>query len=143
MELPEIGPRWLLISAAIMMLIALAEAWLVTLILYAKVGALKKLFPASHNLIRSHVDYTIMTALSGMYYLVVEHLALTIPDWVIVIYCVGVLYNPAGFIAKAINPKMGNSDSVLGRLLVCLGFVPATLGFGYLSLAILSATLVA
>ena len=69
--------------------------------------------------------------------------ALTIPDWVIVIYCVGVLYNPAGFIAKAINPKMGNSDSLLGRLLVCLGFVPATLGFGYLSLAILSATLVA
>lgn len=143
MELPEIGPRWLLISAAIMMLIALAEAWLVTLILYAKVGALKKLFPASHNLIRSHVDYTIMTALTGMYYLVVEHLSLTIPGWVIVIYCVGVLYNPAGFIAKAINPKMGNSDSLLGRLLVCLGFVPATLGFGYLSLAILSATLVA
>ncbi|SFM32801.1 hypothetical protein [Marinobacter zhejiangensis] len=137
MSFPEVGPAWLLLTAAIAMLISLLEAWLATLIIYGKVRWLKKIFPATHNLIRSHVDYTIMTALTGFVYYAIDHLALSIPDAIIVIYCVGVLYNPAGFIAKAINPNMGNSDTVLGRAMVCIGFLPATIGFGYIMVAII------
>lgn len=137
MSFPDVSPAWLLLTAAISMLIALVEAWLATLIIYGKVGVLKKVFPATHNLIRSHVDYTIMTALTGVVYFAIEHLALAIPDAIIVIYCIGVLYNPAGFIAKAMNPNMGNSDTVFGRLMVCAGFLPATIGFGYIMVAII------
>ncbi|WP_299732613.1 hypothetical protein [uncultured Endozoicomonas sp.] len=134
---PEITPEWLLITAAIAMLISLVEAWLATLIIYGKVEFLRKIFPATHNLIRSHVDFTIMTALAGVLYLIITHLNLEIPDWVITIFCIGVLYNPSGFIAKAINPEMGGANTTFGKVMVCLGFVPATIGFGYTSLAIL------
>lgn len=65
------------------------------------------------------------------------HLQLEIPPAVIAIFCIGLLYNPAGFIAKAINPNMGNSDSVSGRMMVCAGFLPATIGFGYIMIAVL------
>lgn len=135
----EITPHWLLITAAIALLISLFEAWLVTLIIYGKVGFLKKIFPATHNLIRSHVDYTIMTALLGFTYLALEHLQLELPKAIIVILCIGVLYNPFGFVLKAINPKAGNSDTVLGRVMVCLGFLPTTIGFGYAMIIILVA----
>ena len=137
--MPEVSPDWLLITAAIAMLISLVEAWLATLIIYGRVEFLRKVFPATHQLIRSHVDFTIMTALAGVLYFIIVYLYLEIPDWVIVIFCIGVLYNPSGFIAKAMNPDMGNAKTTFGKVMVCLGFVPATIGFGYVSLAILGA----
>ncbi len=135
----EITSQWLLITAAIALLISLFEAWLATLIIYGKVGFLKKIFPATHNLIRSHVDYTMMTALVGFIYLALDHLQIELPKAIIVILCIGVLYNPFGFVLKAINPKAGNSDTVMGRIIVCAGFLPATIGFGYSMIAILNA----
>lgn len=141
MVFPTPKPEWLLITAAIAMLISLAEAWIATLIIYGKVGFLKKIFPATHNLIRSHVDYTIMTALGIAFYFVIDHLKLQIPASIIVIFCIGLLYNPAGFIAKAMNPNAGNSDTVFGTVMVCLGFVPATIGFAYVMIAVLQALL--
>lgn len=135
----EVTSQWLLITAAIALLISLFEAWLATLIIYGKVSFLKKIFPATHNLIRSHVDYTIMTALVGFIYLALDHLHIELPKAIIVILCIGVLYNPFGFVLKAINPKAGNSDTVMGRVIVCAGFLPATIGFGYSMIAILNA----
>lgn len=119
-SLLEVSPSWLLVTGVIALLISLIEAWIATLIVYGKVEFLRKIFPATHNLIRSHVDYTIMTALLGFTYFSIIHLSLQIPAWVIVTLCIGVLYNPFGFVIKAINPAAGSSDTVLGRV-----FVPA------------------
>lgn len=127
----EVTSQWLLITAAVALLISLFEAWLATLIIYGKIAFLKKIFPATHNLIRSHVDYTIMTALLGFTYLALDHLHIELPKVIIVILCIGVLYNPFGFVLKAMNPNAGNSDTVMGRIIVCAGFLPATIGFGY------------
>jgi len=135
----EVTPSWMLITAAIAMLISLLEAWLATLIIYGKVAFLKKIFPATHNLIRSHVDYTIMTALLGFTYFAIIHLNIDLPKSIIVILCIGVLYNPFGFVIKAINPQAGNSDTLAGKVMVCVGFLPATIGFGYSMIAIIMA----
>lgn len=139
--LSNITNEWLIFTAAIALLISLFEAWLATLIVYAKVRFLKKIFPATHNLIRSHVDYTIMTALTGFCYFSVIHLAIDLPKAIIVILCFGVLYNPFGFVIKAINPNAGNSETLLGKIMVCSGFLPATIGFGYTMVAIINALL--
>ena len=80
-----------------------------------------------------------MTALVGFIYLALDHLQIELPKAIIVILCIGVLYNPFGFVLKAINPKAGNSDTVMGRIIVCAGFLPATIGFGYSMIAILNA----
>jgi hypothetical protein len=133
----SVTPEWMLITAAVALLISLVEAWLATLIIYGKIGFLKRIFPATHNLIRSHVDYTIMAALLGFTYFSVAHLGIYIPKYIIVILCIGVLYNPFGFVIKAINPNAGNSDTFFGKLIVCLGFIPATIGFGYAMIAII------
>lgn len=138
-NISEVTPVWMLITAAVALLISLVEAWLATLIIYGKVGFLKKIFPATHNLIRSHVDYTIMTALLGFTYFAIIHLGIDLPKSIIVILCIGVLYNPFGFVIKAIKPDAGNSDTLGGKIMVCVGFLPATIGFGYSMIAILAA----
>jgi len=122
---------WLLVVAAGVMIFSLLEAWLATLIVYGKVKFLKKIFPATHNLIRSHVDYLMMTSLLVVSYFVCLHLNIVLPKWVIVLLCIGVIYNPFGFFIKAINPSAGQSDTLFGKIMVCMAFLPTTIGFGY------------
>ena len=130
-SLSEVTMSWLLVVAAGVMIFSLFEAWLATLIIYGKVKFLKKIFPATHNLIRSHVDYLMMTSLLVVSYFICLHLAIVLPAWVIVLLCIGVIYNPFGFFIKAINPNAGQSDTLLGKIMVCVAFLPTTIGFGY------------
>ena len=80
-SLCEISLLWLLATAAGVMLFSLLEAGLATLIVYGKVAFLKKIFPVPHNLIRSHVDYLIMTTLLCVTYFTCLHLAIELPKW--------------------------------------------------------------
>ncbi len=137
--LNEVGLSWLLVTAAGVMLFSLFEAWLATLIIYGKVGFLRKIFRVPHNLIRSHVDYLIMTVLLCVSYFLCLHLSIELPAWLIITLCFGVVYNPFGFFVKAINPEAGNADTVFGRVMVCLSFVPTTVGFGYVMVAVINA----
>ncbi|MBK8973902.1 MAG: hypothetical protein IPM37_22015 [Hahellaceae bacterium] len=136
-SLSEISHTWLLATAAGVLLFSLFEAWLATLIVYGKVAFLKRLFPVPHNLVRSHVDYLIMTTLLVISYFLCQHLAIELPKWLILVLCGGVIYNPFGFFIKAIKPNAGNAETPFGRVLVCLGFLPTTIGFGYVMGAVL------
>lgn len=136
-SLSEVSLSWLLATAAGVMLFSLLEAWLATLIIYGKVGFLKKIFPVPYNLIRSHVDYLIMTTLLCVSYFLCLHLAIDLPKWLIVTLCFGVIYNPFGFFIKAINPNAGSAETPWGRALVCLSFVPTTVGFSYVMFMVL------
>ena len=129
--------NWLLVTAAGVTLFSLALAWLGSLIIYGKIAALRKVFPATHNIIRCHVDYLIMASLLGLVYFSCLHLGIALPTAVVVILCIGVIYNPIGFLFQAVDPNFGKSDSVAGRVGVLLGFLPATIGFGYAMIAIL------
>ena len=119
------------------MLISLLLAWLATLSIYGKVAVIKKVFPVTHNLVRAHIDYLLMTALLGIAYFACLSLEITLPNLIIALTCFGVLYNPVGFIAQAHNPKAGRSDDLLSRIMVCVGFLPTTIGFGYIFLKVL------
>lgn len=130
---------WLLITAASVVLFSLVLAWLGSLIIYGRVETLRKLFPATHNLIRCHVDYLIMAALLGLVYFSCLHLGIVLPTWVVAILCFGVVYNPLGFIFQAVDPTFGKSDTLGNKLFVCTGFLPATIGFVYAMVAILDA----
>lgn len=134
-----VSMEWLLVTAAGVLLFSLFEAWLATLILYAKVNWLKKIFPSTHNLIRSHIDYLMMTSLLGVSYFFCWLLNIVLPSSIIVILCIGVIYNPFGFFVKAINPKAGQSETLVGKIMVCLGFLPTTIGFGYVMVAVIDA----
>lgn len=122
---------WLLATAAFSVLFSLLLAWLATIIIYLKVKSLKRVFPATHNLIRAHIDYLIMSCLLGVVFSAYQYLQLSLPPAIVVILCFGVIYNPLGFVVKAVKPKTGESGSLQDKIMVTLGFIPATLGYGY------------
>lgn len=135
----QISMEWILVTAACITLFSLLEAWVATLILYWKVAILKRLFPATQNLIHSHIDYLIMAGLLGLVYFACLGLKVTLPNAIIFTLCIGAAYNPFGFVVKAVNPKAGMSGSIKDIVMVSVGFLPATIGFGYAMIAILGA----
>ena len=92
------------------------------LIIYAKVKRLKAIFPATHQLIRAHIDYLLMFILLVVTYYLAKELSITLPLWVIALLCIGSLYNPFGFILLAIKPTLANPETRLQKLRALTGF---------------------
>ena len=133
----EINMTWLLVVAAGMMLFSLFEAWLATLIMYAKVGWLARIFKAPRNLVRSHIDYLMMTTLVlGVYFLCML-LHIELPAVIILLLTIGVILNPFGFLLQSIDPTFGKSETFAGKIVTCASFLPTTIGFGYPMCAVL------
>lgn len=137
----EISLSFLPFTAALCLVISLALAWLASLIVYAKVAVLKRIFPATHQLIRAHIDYLLMALLLVMGFYLVERFALLLPDAIVLLVCIGALYNPFGFIVLAMKPAMANPETMGEKLRILLGFLPATIGYGYIMFAVMSALL--
>ncbi|WP_299771522.1 hypothetical protein [uncultured Pseudoteredinibacter sp.] len=131
--------RWFLITAAVVLVISLVEAWIVSLIYYLKVQGFKKIFPSPHQLIRSHVDYCIMAGLLGLFYVAVQSLNITLPTIIIALACIGAIYNPSPFIIMA----MKKPDELRGGItrktgvFICIGVMPVTIGYGYIAFSII------
>ncbi|NRA29134.1 MAG: hypothetical protein HRU11_02650 [Parvularculaceae bacterium] len=137
----EVSNEWILLTAAGITLFSLFQAWLASFIIYGEVKALKKVFPATHNLIRSHIDYLMMASLLGTVYFSCLFLSVRLPAVVVVLICLGAIYNPLGFMFKAVSPSIGHDGSRKTKVGVLAGFLPATIGFGYSMAAIIMALL--
>ncbi len=132
-----INMEWLLITAAGVFIFSLFEAWIATLIIYGRVGFLRKIFNTPRNLIRSHVDYLMFTGLLSFTYLTCIHLDITLPSMIVFLCCFGAIYNPFGFFVQSIYPNSGKAETILGRVVVCSSFIPTTAGFGYAMVTIM------
>lgn len=138
---PFTHPDALLVTGVFAVLLSLALAWLASFIIYGKIAFLKKIFPAPFQLIRAHIDLLMMSFLLGLSHYLIERQGLNIPAWVILLFCVGAIYNPLGFVFLAIKPKLGNPETLAEKLKIYIGFLPATIGPGYVMVCYLLAVL--
>lgn len=128
------------LAASICLLIALVEAWVLTAVRYLRWNGIKKIFPNYRDLIRSHIDYLIMSAIVFGVYLVLKELSITPPSWILWLTFIGALYNPFGFILQAMKPDIVGND-LLSKVGVAIGFLPLSIGLGWCSVEILLATI--
>lgn len=109
---------------------ALVEAWCLTAVRELQVAAMKRLFPDSQQLLRSHIDYLMMTGLLFVTYLLFAHFGVKPAAAVLVAMSFGSVMNPAAFLALAINPKLGQGSGGAFKALVATSFVATTFGYG-------------
>ncbi len=128
------------LAAALCLFIALVEAWIMTLIRYLKMESLRKVFRNYRDLVRSHIDYLMMAALTGAIYWIVQSLQITLPDLIIWLIFIGALYNPFGFVLQAIKPDLADGG-YLSKVGIVLGFMPLTIGMGWTSVVIMQAVI--
>jgi hypothetical protein len=91
---------------------------------------MKKVFPNYQYLLKSHIDFLMMTGLLFVFFLLFAHFRLTPPAFVIIAMSVGSVGNPLGFLALAIKPDLPQRPtSAFGAIMVG-SFVLTTIGYG-------------
>ena len=128
------------LAASICLLTSLVQAWILTSVRYFKMTFFKRIFKNYKDLVRSHVDYLIMSALIMALYLVVREMSLQVPDLILWLLFIGALYNPFGFILQAIKPDIAEGG-LMKKIGVGIGFLPTTLGVGYVGCLVFMAAL--
>jgi len=124
------------LAASLCLVIALIQAWILTAVRYLRWNGIKKVFPNYRDLVRSHIDYLIMSALVMVTWLVLVKLDIEPPVIICWLTFVGALYNPFGFILQAIKPDIVGNDW-LSKLGVVLGFMPLSIGLGWCAIEIM------
>jgi len=124
------------LGAAICLLVALLEAWLLTAVRYLGWQGFKKVFPNYRDLVRSHIDFLMMSALLFGLYTTMEKLQISVPGVILWLTFIGAIYNPTGFVLQAMKPDIIGKD-LLSKIGVSIGFLPLSLGMGWCSIAIL------
>lgn len=129
------------LAGAACLLLSVLEGWILALVMYVKWEPLKKMFPGVRDLIRSHVDYAMMGAALFGIYAVIRLMALELHVSAIVALIIGALYNPFGFLVKAVKPEMAKAEKPMEKLGILLGFIPATYGFGMFCVKLIQSVL--
>lgn len=129
------------LAASICLFMALVEAWFMTMVRYFKLTSVKKLFPGYRDLVRSHIDYLMMTSLVFSMYLALVELNIQPPNVILWLIFIGALYNPFGFLLQAIKPELGDADTFLAKVGVAIGFLPLSIGLGWSAILVIVTTL--
>lgn len=127
------------VAASVCLIMALLEAWLLTAARYLKWCWVKKVFPNYRDLVRSHIDYLIMSAIIFVVFLVLLQLQINPPSLILWLTLIGAIYNPFGFILQAIKPDIVGEDT-LSKVGVVIGFLPLSIGLGWCVVTILVAS---
>ncbi len=122
-------PEWLVLVGCFCLATALVEAWCLTAVRALQVAAMKRLFPDSQQLLRSHIDYLMMTGLLFVSYLMFRQLGVVPPTAIVAAMCAGSIMNPGAFLALAMKPALGRDATSPFGALVTVSFVLTTTGY--------------
>lgn len=121
--------EWLVLVGCFCLATALVEAWCLTAVRQLPAPAMKRLFPDSQQLLRSHIDYLMMTGLLFVTYLMFRQLDVVPPSTIVVAMCAGSIMNPGAFLALSIRPSLATSTTSPFAAIVFVSFVLTTTGY--------------
>lgn len=113
-------------AGATLLSIALVQGWMLALYSTPAGVALRRLLPGQSFLLRSHIDYLMMT----LFLFAFAALGATPPIWMAWLAVAGAAYNPLLFLVLARRPDWHQHPSRGYQIAATLGFVATTVGFG-------------
>ena len=119
----------LVMAGSVSMTITLVQAWCLAGIRYLESGFLKRLFPHYQYLLKSHIDYLLMTGLLMVFFLLFEHFRVSPSPVVLIGMTVGSLLNPFGFLVLAMKPTLRQHPSTPFGAIMAGSFVLTTIGY--------------
>jgi hypothetical protein len=122
------GTSVLAVVGSTCMTLALVLAWGLAGVRSSKF--VKRCIPNPQYLLKSHLDFLMMTGLLFIFFLVFEHLRLTPPAAVVVAMSAGSLGNPSGFLALALKPDMSQKPASPFGAVMLVSFTATTIGYG-------------
>jgi len=121
------GPAALVLVGSLCMTLALILAWCLAGVRSS--AAMKGWFNYQY-LLKSHIDFLMMTGLLLVFFLLFRQLHVTPPAFVVVAMSVGSVGNPLGFLALALKPDMSQRPASPFGIIIVGSFMMTTLGYG-------------
>jgi len=126
----HIQPNILVVAGSLSLTITLALAWCLAGMRYMESGFLKKLFANYQYLLKSHIDYLLMTGLLLVFFLLFAHFQVSPSAAILVAMSIGSLLNPFGFLVLAMKPNLRQHPSTPFGAIMAGSFVLTTIGYG-------------
>jgi hypothetical protein len=128
MTLTLSSPAMLALAGSLCLTLALILAW--GLVGVRTSAVMKRWIPNYQYLLKSHIDFLMMTGLLFAFFLLFAHFRLTPPAFIVVAMSVGSLGNPLGFLALAIKPDLSQRPTSVFGAVITVCFTLTTIGYG-------------
>lgn len=122
------SPVMLVVVGSLCMTLALILAWGLAGVRSSAV--MKRWIPGYQNLLKSHIDFLMMTGLLFVFFLLFTHFRLTPPSFIVVAMSLGSLGNPLGFLALAVKPDLSQRPTSAFGAVMVVSFTLTTIGYG-------------
>jgi hypothetical protein len=123
-----VAPAALVVVGSLCMTLALILAWCLAGVRSS--AMMKSWIPGYQNLLKSHIDFLMMTGLLFVFFLLFRQLHVTPPTFVVVAMSVGSVGNPLGFLALALKPDMSQRPLSPFGIIIVGSFIMTTIGYG-------------
>lgn len=118
----------LVVVGSLCMTLALILAWCLAGVRSSAV--MKRWIPNYQNLLKSHIDFLMMTGLLFVFFLLFTHFRVTPPAFIVMAMSIGSLGNPLGFLALALKPDLSQRPASPFGTIMTVCFTFTTIGYG-------------
>ncbi len=120
---------FLVLMGSLCLIVALIEAWLLVVHFSSENNLVAKLIPGRQDLLRSHIDFLMMSQFQFIFYMLFSHFARTPPVWVVISVCAGSFFNPLAFLIRAIKPSFLKQPPAPFKAMLAVSCLATTAGY--------------
>jgi len=120
---------FLVVTGSLCLTVALVEAWILVTVVTTPDGGLAKRIPGTQDLLKSHIDYLMMSQFLFIFYMLFNHFQIKPAGFIIFCMCVGSFGNALLFLIRAMNPSLKEEMTVPFRLSMTLSCSLTTIGY--------------
>jgi len=109
--------------------VALVQSWLLVAVFSSENSAVSKLIPGRQDLLKSHIDYLMMSQFLFIFFVLLKSLSLSPPLWLVAAVCIGSFFNPLAFFIRAVRPSYLTQPPILFTAMITLSCILTTAGY--------------
>ena len=121
--------EWLVIFGGLALFFALIEAWMLVVTSANPDGKLARLIPGWHDLLRSHIDYLMMSLFLFVFYMLFSHFSIKAHALVLLAMAIGSIGNAGLFMVRAIAPGLKEQPTVAFQIVMTISCSLTTIGY--------------
>jgi hypothetical protein len=122
--------HYFVLTGSLCLIVALIQAWLLVAVFSSETSPVSRIIPGRQDLLKSHIDYLMMTQFLFIFFMLYRALGLTPPGWVVVCVCVGSFFNPFAFFVRAIKPSYLKDAPIAFVAMITISCILTTVGYG-------------
>lgn len=120
---------YLVVMGCLCLCVALVQAWLLVAVFSSEEGPISKLIPGRQDLLRSHIDYLMMSQFLFIFFMLFRTLSVTPPLWLVAAMCIGSFFNPFAFFVRAIRPSYLKQPPLTFTAMISVSCILTTVGY--------------